>query len=143
MSKIVKIKRIETFSAAHRLHASELTDEENLELFSKCNTLHGHNYKVEVEVKGEIDRRTGMVMNISDLKKLIADVLVGLDHQNLNEIDYFKSGNIVTTAENIVCFLYNQLNAKIKELNRNLGLDVQLSSVVLHETDKNVVKFKG
>lgn len=140
MSKVVKIRRIETFSAAHRLHNDNLSAEENLRLFDKCNTLHGHNYKVEVEVKGEIDRTTGMVINISDLKKTMAEVLVQLDHQNLNEIDHFKRNNIPTTAENIVCFLFDQLSQKISEL--NLGLGVKLSSVVLHETEKNIVKYE-
>lgn len=139
MSKLVKIRRIETFSAAHRLHNYELSDEENLKVFGKCNTLHGHNYKVEVEIKGEIDVKTGMVINISDLKRLIADVLNELDHQNLNEIDHFKSKNMPTTAENIVCFIFDEMNQKLKQFNQN----VKLNSIVLHETDKNIVKIKG
>lgn len=143
MSKVVKVKRIETFNAAHRLHNDELSADDNLRLFDKCNRLHGHNYKVEVEVKGPVDRRTGMVINISDLKRSITEVLDGLDHQNLNEIDYFKQNNIPTTAENIVCFLYDQLDQKIRLLNKQLDLDVQLSSIVLHETEKNIVKYKG
>ena len=140
MSKIVKLRRIETFSAAHRLHNSELTDEENLKLFGKCNTLHGHNYKVEVEVRGAIDIRTGMVINLTDLKRMIGDVLMQLDHQNLNEIAYFKqASNRPTSAENIVCFIFDRLNELIKQFNQ----DLKLNSITLHETDKNIVKYKG
>ena len=143
MSKLVKIRRIEAFSAAHRLHNVELSAEENRRVFGKCNTTHGHNYKVEVEVTGTVQVQTGMVINISELKRLIGDVLAELDHNDLNEIEHFRAGNIPTTAENIVCYIFDQLNRQISQLSTQLSLDAKLSSVVLHETDKNIVQYDG
>lgn len=143
MSRVVKVRRIESFSAAHRLANCELSEEENRRVFGKCNTTHGHNYKVEVEVTGKVQTSTGMVINISDLKRLIGDVLGELDHQNLNEVSHFRAGNIPTTAENIVCYIFDQLNQKISQLCRELALDAKLSSVVLHETEKNIVQYDG
>lgn len=141
--KLVKVRRIEAFSAAHRLHNSEMSAEENRRVFGKCNTRHGHNYKVEVEVCGSVQASTGMVINISDLKRLIGDVLADLDHNDLNELDHFKAGNIPTTAENIVCYIFDQLNPKISQLSQDLALNARLTSVVLHETDKNIVQYEG
>ncbi|XP_043912227.1 6-pyruvoyl tetrahydrobiopterin synthase isoform X2 [Protopterus annectens] len=68
--RMAYITRIETFSACHRLHSKTLSEEENKKIFGKCNNPngHGHNYKVEVTVYGEIHPVTGMVINITDLK---------------------------------------------------------------------------
>ena len=88
MSPLVYLTRREIFSACHRLHSTKLSDEENLEIFSKCNNLngHGHNYVVEVTVKGYLDDATGMVMNITDLKKIIdISVMKPLDHKHLDK----------------------------------------------------------
>lgn len=139
MSKIVDIVRIESFSAAHRLNNSDWGEAKNLEQFGKCNTLHGHNYKIEVKVRGYVKKETGMVINISDLKRLISEVLVKLDHQNLNEIIYFQANNIPTTAENLVCYIFEKLRDKLNEFDST----VKLHSLVLHETEKNIVKYKG
>uniref|UniRef100_A0A8C6XC69 6-pyruvoyltetrahydropterin synthase n=1 Tax=Naja naja TaxID=35670 RepID=A0A8C6XC69_NAJNA len=65
-----RVSRCTTFSASHRLHSPFLSDEENRKLFGKCNNPngHGHNYKVEVTVQGEINPLTGMVISLTDLK---------------------------------------------------------------------------
>jgi 6-pyruvoyltetrahydropterin/6-carboxytetrahydropterin synthase len=81
------LTRRETFSASHRLHATHLSDEKNRELFGKCNREngHGHNYVIEVSVRGSIDPATGLVMNLTDLKHVIAEqVLARVDHRHLN-----------------------------------------------------------
>ncbi|XP_009005059.1 6-pyruvoyl tetrahydrobiopterin synthase isoform X2 [Callithrix jacchus] len=66
-----QVSRGISFSASHRLHSKFLSEEENLKLFGKCSNPngHGHNYKVVVTVHGQIDPATGMVMNLTDLKK--------------------------------------------------------------------------
>ncbi|XP_015224848.1 PREDICTED: 6-pyruvoyl tetrahydrobiopterin synthase-like [Cyprinodon variegatus] len=71
--RIGYITRVQSFSACHRLHSLHLSDEENKEVYGKCNNPygHGHNYKVEVTVRGKIDPVTGMVMNLTDLKRCI------------------------------------------------------------------------
>jgi 6-pyruvoyltetrahydropterin/6-carboxytetrahydropterin synthase len=94
MRPVVYLSRIETFSAAHRLHSPFLSIEENEKLYGKCNNPngHGHNYKVEVIVKGEVNPLTGMVMNLEDLKKCIKIAVMDiLDHKNLDhDVPYFK-----------------------------------------------------
>ncbi|KAK3097816.1 hypothetical protein FSP39_013464 [Pinctada imbricata] len=133
---IVYISRTESFSASHRLHSSKLTDEENKEIYGKCNNPngHGHNYKVEAIVRGPVDPTTGMVMNLADLKKSIqTSVLDVMDHKNLDlDVPYFS--NKVSTAENIAVFLWDSLN---KELPPGM-----LYEIKLHETDKNVCSDK-
>lgn len=84
---------MESFSAAHRLHSKHLSDEENAELYGKCNQIygHGHNYRVEVTVEGEISEKTGMIVDLSWLKKTIWSAALGkLDHTNLDkQHDFF------------------------------------------------------
>ncbi|CAO3684139.1 unnamed protein product [Rhizopus stolonifer] len=66
MAPISYITQTQSFSAAHRLHSTQLSTEENQILYGKCNhsNFHGHNYKVEITLKGEINPITGMVMNL-------------------------------------------------------------------------------
>jgi 6-pyruvoyltetrahydropterin/6-carboxytetrahydropterin synthase len=133
----VYVTRIESFSAAHRLHSLKLTDDENRKIFGKCNNLngHGHNYKVEITVQGHVDPDTGMVMNISDLKEVIQGALDVLDHKNLDlDVEYFK--DVVSTAENIAVFIWDRLTPRIP-------IGVVLYEVKLHETEKNVVVYRG
>lgn len=107
ISPMVRLSRRETFSASHRLHNSGLSDEENQQIYSKCNNPngHGHNYVVYVVLQGPIDKRTGMVYNLTDMKREIGKVLGiystvsvsilhtldTLDHKNLDlDVEYFK-----------------------------------------------------
>ena len=68
----VEITRREEFSAAHRLHNPELSEEENRRVYGICNNLHGHghNYALEVTVRGVVPDANGMVMNLNDLLDL-------------------------------------------------------------------------
>ncbi|XP_022669285.1 uncharacterized protein LOC111267191 isoform X2 [Varroa jacobsoni] len=131
----VTICRTEQFSASHRLHCPELTPFKNQEIFGKCNNPngHGHNYKFEVALTGPIDKTTGMVMNLADLKRLItSNVLDVVDHKNLDlDIPYFK--NVVSTAENIAIFIWRQLRPVIDQ-----KLHIRVS---VFETDKNKAVF--
>src|SRR5690349_3453313 len=75
------------FSAAHRLFRPEWSDEQNAKAFGKCANPsgHGHNYRLEVSVSGEIEPLTGMVMDASILQQLVNEVLLDeLDHKNLD-----------------------------------------------------------
>ncbi|VDP93062.1 unnamed protein product [Echinostoma caproni] len=133
------LTRVEQFSACHRLHSIELDDSTNQNVFGMCNNAngHGHNYKMEVTLYGAVDHKTGMVMNISDLKKIIQQEVVALlDHKNIDmDVAYFRDNKIVSTAENICIFIWRQLSTKI---NHNL-----LYEVKLWETDKNIVVYRG
>ena len=138
MKPLVYLTRREIFSACHRLHSTKLTDEENLEIFSKCNNLngHGHNYVVEVTVKGHLDDATGMVMNITDLKKIIdMFVMRPLDHKHLDkDVPYFF--DVVSTTENVAVFIWRAIKDKLPS-------NVQLDQVKIWETEKNIVVYKG
>ncbi|KAI9202006.1 6-pyruvoyl tetrahydrobiopterin synthase-like protein [Polychytrium aggregatum] len=134
---IVYITRRESFSAAHRLHAPALSDEENQRIFGKCNHIHGHghNYDVEVTVKGMVDPLTGMVMNITDLKIAMKDVLKDLDHRHLDmDVLYFKTRP--STAENIAIYIWEMLEPRIPA-------QAHLHEVRVEETRNNTAIYRG
>ena len=91
---VAYLTRREIFSACHRLHSNHLSDSENRKIYGKCNSKngHGHNYIVEVTMKGRIDPQTGMVINISDLKEIMNEaIMVPLDHKNIDlDVPYFS-----------------------------------------------------
>lgn len=130
--------RIEQFSSAHRLHNKCFDVEKNKSIFGKCDNVHGHNYKLELTVKGKIDPDTGMLMNIVDLKKIIDDtVFLQLDHKNIDDdVTYFRDNNIVSSCENLCVFIW-------KQIEKCLNTNVQMHCVKLYETEKNVAEFYG
>ncbi|MFC2083972.1 6-carboxytetrahydropterin synthase [Bacteroidota bacterium] len=134
---MVYVTRREVFSASHRLHNDDLTDRENEELFDKCNNIHGHghNYVLEVIVAGEVNPKTGYIIDLKKLKKIIHEnVILKVDHKHLNyDVDFLKGIN--PTAENIAIGIWNQLVDKIEE--------GSLYSVKLYETENNYVEYKG
>ncbi|CAL7946390.1 unnamed protein product [Xylocopa violacea] len=135
---IAYLTRKEIISSCHRLHNEDLSEEENKKIYGKCNNYwgHGHNYIVEVTVRGPVNSITGMVMNISDLKLYMKEVLMDeLDHKNLDkDVPYFKT--VVSTTENVAIFIFNRLKTIMP--NPNL-----LYEVKIYETDKNIVVFRG
>jgi 6-pyruvoyltetrahydropterin/6-carboxytetrahydropterin synthase len=135
--RTASITRRMTFSAAHRLHCAELTEEENRSVFGKCNHAngHGHNYILEVTVSGPIHPRTGMVFNLRDLKQEMAAVVSEhFDHKNLNlDVPAFKTLN--PTAENIAAVIWDMLEKRIPK-----GM---LHEVRLVETENNFVSYRG
>ena len=133
----VTVNRKAHFNAAHRLHRKDWDEETNEQVFGKCSNpnYHGHNYELIVAVTGEIDKETGFVMNLKNLKQLIHDKIeVPFDHKNLNvEVPEFKELN--PTAENIAVVIWEKLR---KELAGHLDLEV-----TLFETPRNFVTYKG
>lgn len=110
------------FSAAHRLALPNLSLEQNSEIYGKCARIngHGHNYHLEVTVKGEIDPRTGMIVDLPALQKVVDDYVVEpFDHTFLNkDIPYFDK--VVPTAENIAVHIRDLLQQPIRELGASL-----------------------
>jgi 6-pyruvoyltetrahydropterin/6-carboxytetrahydropterin synthase len=110
------------FSAAHRLAHPDLSLEENTEIYGKCARVngHGHNYHLEVTVKGEIDPRTGMTVDLGALNQVIEDYVVEpFDHTFLNkDIAFFAK--VVPTAENIALYISNVLRSPIQDLGAKL-----------------------
>ena len=133
---VVYITRKESFSASHRLHSARLSDEENRSIFGKCNNEngHGHNYTVKVTACGPADPITGMVMNLTDLKKHMESVLQPLDHKNLDmDVPFFA--DTCSTAENVAVYIWNNLTKLLPE-----GL---LYEVKVNETGKNSARYRG
>jgi len=110
------------FSAAHRLAHPQLSYDQNCEIYGKCARPngHGHNYHLEVTVKGEIDQRTGMIVDLGALQKVIDDYVVEpFDHTFLNkDIPYFDQ--VVPTAENIAIYIRQLLQSPIQKLGAKL-----------------------
>jgi 6-pyruvoyltetrahydropterin/6-carboxytetrahydropterin synthase len=100
---VFRVTRRYEFAASHRLHSGELSAEENRRLYGKCNNPHGHghNYVVEVTVRGPLDGATGRAVDIAVLDELVArDVVRPFDHRNLNrEVAVFAG--VVPTSENL------------------------------------------
>ena len=90
------------FSAAHNLR----------EYKGKCENLHGHNWNVEVTVASKELNREGMLIDFVDLKRIVKDVLDGLDHKYINEVKPFDSLN--PTSENLACHIFKSISDKIK-----------------------------
>jgi 6-pyruvoyltetrahydropterin/6-carboxytetrahydropterin synthase len=134
---MVYLTRRERFSAAHRLFKPGLSDEENFKLYGLCSNpnWHGHNYVLEVVVKGDVDPETGFLMNLKDLKEIIRkNVIEKVDHKNLNiDTDFMKG--ILPSSENITIAIWNQLVNKITK--------GKLHSVKLYETENNYFEYKG
>ena len=133
------ITRKVTFSAAHRLHNPELSDDENKNIYGECNNPngHGHNYTLEVTVKGKIPKKTGMIIDLKDLKKIITEnIIEKVDHKFLNyDVPFMQ--NIIPTAENLVVEFWKILEGVLLENN------AELYELKLYETDNNIVIYRG
>lgn len=144
---IAYLTRRQAFSACHRLHSRWLSDEANREVYGKCNNPngHGHNYTLEVTVRGPTDSRTGMVMNLTDLKKAIeVTVMDTLDHKNLDkDVPYFssQSSGPPSTTENVAVFIWNSLRDHMTD--SRCADAAELYEVKIWETDKNIVVYRG
>jgi 6-pyruvoyltetrahydropterin/6-carboxytetrahydropterin synthase len=103
------------FSASHYYHNPDFTPEENQRIFGKCANLngHGHNYTLEVTVKGEVDPTTGFVVDLKRLKDILNnEVIEAMDHRHLNkEIPEFAKQ--IPTTENLAIAIWNRLHTKL------------------------------
>ena len=129
------VVRCEHFNAAHRLHNNNWTDEQNTEVFGKCNNpnFHGHNYDLEVKVIGVCNPETGYVIDTKILSAIIQkEILDVFDHRNLNlDVPYFKDIN--PTTENVAKIIYEILRS---HLDSELELKIKL-----YETPRNYVEY--
>lgn len=134
---MVYVTRRASFSASHRLYNPQLSEEENVALFDKCSNPngHGHNYVLEVSVAGEPGEKSGYVIDLKNLKRIVQrEILDNVDHKHLNHDVPFLKG-IIPTAENIVRSFWAILQPKITE--------GTLYSIKLHETENNSVEYRG
>ena len=133
----VTVCRKAHFNAAHRLYVKSWDEKKNESVFGKCSNeyYHGHNYELIVNVTGDVDPVTGMVMDLKDLKDLIkAEVEDAFDHKNLNiQVPEFE--DLIPSAENIAIVIYNKL---FPHLDKEKTLEI-----ILYETPRNFVKYSG
>lgn len=136
----VQITRCEEFSASHRLHNPDLSDEVNRELYGLCNNPngHGHNYELEVTVEGEVPEDTGMVMNLVDLMGILQEkILPVVDHRHLNlDVAWFEG--IIPTAENIAVVLWDRIETELEAFP-----GCRLFKIRLSESRSNIVEYYG
>ena len=122
MSQYVYLTRKCEFSASHYYHNPEFSAEENRRIFGKCNNLngHGHNYTLELTVKGEVDPKSGFVINLVDLKEILnREVLDVFDHRHLNkEVPEFATQ--IPTTENIAISIWRRVEPKLKSMNARI-----------------------
>ena len=112
-SGMVYATRKFTFSSAHQYWRPEWSAEDNTRVFGNLTVPHGHNYVLEVTVRGAVDPATGMVMDLAELKRLVGDLVVSrFDHADLNRDAVFASGAIPTT-ENLVRAIWDLLVPKL------------------------------
>ena len=106
----VRLTKVFRFSASHRLFSEKLSERENFAAFDRCSNPagHGHDYAVEVGIRGEIDPETGMVANRLDLEKLVRPVMEELDYSRIDrDIPFFRKN--MSTVENIGMYLWERL----------------------------------
>jgi 6-pyruvoyltetrahydropterin/6-carboxytetrahydropterin synthase len=117
-----RLKIIDSFSAAHQLHGYA----------GNCEALHGHNWKVEVQVRGEHVNGIGIVIDFKDLKRLTKRILDQFDHGMLNEHEAFRDCN--PSSELIARHVY-------RELARELPGGVAMEAVTVWESDNAAATY--
>ncbi len=137
---MVYLTRKVEFSASHLYHNPDFSPEENRRVFGKCNNPHGHghNYVLEVTIAGEPDPRTGMVLDLKELKGILErEILDRMDHRFLNYEVPELAGKIPTT-ETIAMAIWQLLEPRINH--RGQG---RLHRVRLYETPDLFVDCMG
>lgn len=125
------------FNAAHRLHNPELGDAWNTATYGPCNhpNWHGHNYELEVSVRGRPDPRTGYVVNLAELKQILEECIVSkCDHRNLNlDVDFLR--DVIPSTENLVIAFWNEIAPRLTS--------GRLHRVRLYESPRNFADYYG
>jgi 6-pyruvoyltetrahydropterin/6-carboxytetrahydropterin synthase len=99
--RVYELKVVSDFAAAHNLR----------EFRGKCENLHGHNWKVEVVVRGTELDSSGVVVDFAEIKKATRELLGELDHRYLNDIPFFQEHN--PSSENIARYLFDRLAERL------------------------------
>ena len=113
-----------TFEAAHRLP--------NVPEGHKCGRLHGHSFKVELHVSGEVDPQMGWIMDFADIKAAFQPILNKIDHAYLNELDGLDN----PTSENIAAWIWQHLKPSLSPLSKVVVRETCTSGAVYVGTDE-------
>ena len=131
---MITLTRSYEFAASHRLHSPHMTEAENLEAYGKCWNPggHGHNYVLEVSVRGEPDPRSGMIVDLGELDRIVEERVVDrYDHKNLN-LDLPEFAEKIPTTEVVVQEIWSRLDG---------ALPAELVRVKLWETARNAFEI--
>jgi 6-pyruvoyltetrahydropterin/6-carboxytetrahydropterin synthase len=135
---LIRVTRRYTFAASHRLHAAGLSDSENRRVFGKCDNPygHGHNYVLEVSVRGPVDARTGLAAGLPALDGVVHQHAIRpFDHRNLNaDVEAFRE--VVPTTENLALEILRRLRAAWPQA-FPAGWP-RLEKIRIAETDRNI-----
>ena len=134
---VVHVTRQVHFNAAHRLHNPAKSAAWNRARFGPCNNprWHGHNYVLEVTVKGVPDPETGYVVDLAELKQVLEErIVAACDHRNLNEEVPWLRG-VIPSTENLVIAFWNRLEPRLGR--------ARLHRVRLYETPRNFADYYG
>lgn len=139
----MRLTRRYRFAASHRLDSPQLSPAENAAVYGKCNNPygHGHDYVLEVSLRGPVDEETGRVADVAALDRLVGERVLGVyDHKNMNlEIPVFRE--IPPTTENVAADIHRRLRdgwmAAFPE-----GLP-RLEAVRILETKRNSVEIRN
>ncbi len=140
---MVRLSQKFEFSATHRLHNPALSDDENCRLYGKCNNPHGHghNYEVQVTLRGSPTSATGLLLDVPAFERIVAATVIDrFDHKNLNvELPEFRDGpdgrGLIPSVENIAMTIYRLLKPRFTDAG------AQLASVTVWETPKTWCEY--
>lgn len=123
MAQQFVLKTLLDFAAAHTLSGYP----------GDCARMHGHNWKIEVQVSGSKLNEIGMVIDFKEIKRHAKEIVKELDHTYLNEHPHFKTRN--PTAENIAVYLFQEIEKRIATP------DINMHSITVWENDRNCVTY--
>ncbi len=132
------LTRVYEFAASHRLHSSHLSEQENRDLFGKCNYPHGHghNYIVEVTVAGPVEARTGRVLDEALLDGIVhTEVVDRYDHRHFN-YDIPEFADLIPSTEVVTRMIWDRLKSHIPA-------PARLYRVIVRETARNIFEYRG
>jgi 6-pyruvoyltetrahydropterin/6-carboxytetrahydropterin synthase len=130
------LTRAYMFSASHRLHCDDFSLQKNVEVYGKCNNPHGHghNYRVEVTVGGQVDLKLGMICDLVELDNFVnSEILERYGLQNLNTFPEFK--DVVPTTENLSIEIFKRMRAGFKP--------AEVTKIRIEETAMNSFEYSA
>ncbi|MGE5569618.1 MAG: 6-carboxytetrahydropterin synthase [Rhodospirillales bacterium] len=139
---MIRLTRRYRFSASHRLHSPRLSDEENRAIYGKCNNRHGHghNYVLEVSVRGPVEPETGRAADVAALDSLVQrEIISAFDHRNLNA-EVFEFASAVPTTENLVAEIERRLRRGWSAVFP--GRWPELDRIRIQETRRNTIEAR-
>ena len=135
--KMIQVSRKYKLASSHRLYNPEWDEIRNIEVYGKCSNLqgHGHNYLLEVTLRGKPDRKTGELTNLDQVDKVVREQIIDrFDHKNLNE-DTSEFKELIPTVENMVKVFWELMTGRFGK--------AELVRVALWETEKTYAEYFG